>query len=50
MTEQSSNYKSSDKWAGSRQAEPLAGRIRSAVQSSSINSFITALLLSIDPL
>ena len=50
MTEQSSNYKSSDKWAGSRQAEPLAGRIRSAVQRKSVNSLNTALLLCIDPL
>ena len=32
------------------EAESLARRIRSAVQSSSINSFITALLLCIDPL
>ena len=35
MTEQSSNYKSSEKWA---------------VQSSSINSLNTILLLCIDPL
>ena len=32
------------------EAESLAGRIRSAVQSSSINSLNTALLLCIDPL
>ena len=32
------------------EAESLAGRTRSAVQSSSINSLNTALLLCIDPL
>ena len=47
MTDQSSNYKSSDKWAESR----ITSRQDSlGCQSSSINSSNTALLLRIDPL